>query len=413
MPSQQKGIVWIGFLILDVFLHKTTQVEILKHLAERGNNVYLFALYSKRKVAIDNAINLTSIPLRYVPLITPFFFVIVLLIYFPFYVAAKKPKFVIVEPGLTVLIFIWKLHLSALGIKVILDIRTTPVDVTKFRRYLSALWFRVSVVLGKKAFDGITILTEMMKREICRSFQISHKFIGVWTSGVSTTLFDPKNHDSSKLRKKFALRGKFVVMYHGHLSSARGIFETIKAIAIIRNRYPKIIFFILGSGPAELAMKKLVQEIGVRENVIFHDSVPYNEIPKFVAMSNVGIIPLPNLPMWRNQCPLKLLEYLAMEKVVIATDIPANREIIGKSRCGIYISSTDPNEIASALIYAYNNRKMMEEWGRHGRIIVEKNYSWGKVADDLDTYLSHLRNSKSIARRSPLTDICEKQTMIF
>ena len=389
--SKQKGIVWISFLVVDLSLYKTTQLEILEHSAERGHEAYLFATYSKDKCTINNPnIHITLIPLRYIPVIAPLLFAIVTTVFLPFYVAIKKPRFIIVEPDLTVLAFIWKPLFSSLGIKIVLDIRSTPVDLVNFRRYLSALWFNVSVVIGKNALDGITTLTLKMKQELCEKFKIQPEFVGVWTSGVSTTLFDPAKYSKLDLREKLSLDNKFIVMYHGSLSINRGILESIKAIEIVKDRYPDIVFFVLGSGPGESAMKKLVQEIGVQDNVIFHDPVSYNEVPKFIAMSDVGVIPLPNLPMWRNQCPLKLLEYLAMKKMVIATDIPANRKVLGKSKCGIYASSADPKEIAKAIIYAYNNRERLSEWGTFGRDIIKKLYTWEKIAEDLENYLSTL-----------------------
>lgn len=391
LRSRETGIVWISFLVLDLSLYKTTQLEILRHLAERGYRVSLFAICSKEKMTSNNPLlHLTSIPLRYIPVITPFLFAIATVISLPFHIAKKRPKFIIVEPDLSVLVFVWKILFSSLGIKVILDIRSTPVELVNFRRYLSALWFNVSVAIGKSVFDGITILTPGMKREICEKFQINPKSVGVWTSGVSTTVFDPEKHDGTDLRKKFSLTNKFIVMHHGSLTSDRGILESIMAIEIIKDKYPDIVLFVLGSGPEYSSMKKSVKEKGVQDNIIFHDPVSYNEVSKFIAMSDVGIIPLPNLSIWRNQCPLKLLEYLAMKKVVIATDIPANRKVLGKSKCGIYASSADPKEIADAIVYAYNNRKMLGEWGAHGRMIAEKRYSWGKVAEHLETFLLQL-----------------------
>lgn len=389
--SKETGIAWISFLVLDLSLYKTTQLEILRHLAERGYRVYLFAICSKEKIKSNNPrLHLTSIPLRYVPVITPFLFAIATVVSSPFYIARERPKFIIVEPNLSVLIFVWKTLFSSLGIKIILDIRSTPVGLVNFRRYLSALWFNVSVVIGKNVFDGMTTLTSRMKQEICEKFQIQPKFVGVWTSGVSTTLFDPEKYSGISLRKKLSLTNRFIIMYHGSLSINRGVLESIEAIKIVKDRYPDIVFFVLGGGPGYSTMKKLVQEIGVQDNVIFHNSVPHHEVPKFIKMIDVGIVPLPDLPQWRNQCPLKLLEYLAMKKVVIATDIPAHRDVLGKCKCGIFVSSADPKEIAKAIIYAYKNHGLLSGWGKFGRIIVKEKYTWDEVAERLENYLLKL-----------------------
>jgi len=79
-----------------------------------------------------------------------------------------------------------------------------------------------------------------------------------------------------------------------------------------------------------------------------------------------------------------------MEKPVIATDIPANRAILGCCKCGIYVPSADPEELARAISYAYENRRKIKAWGALGRAIVKERYTWGKVAENLESYLLKL-----------------------
>ena len=104
-------------------------------------------------------------------------------------------------------------------------------------------------------------------------------------------------------------------------------------------------------------------------------------------MADVCIVPLPDNKFWRSQSPLKLLEYLAMEKTVILSDIPAHRFVVGDSKCGVYIQSVSPIEIARSVIYVFNNRDSLSEWGKSGRKIVFDRYTWEKVAGDLSNYL--------------------------
>ena len=76
-----------------------------------------------------------------------------------------------------------------------------------------------------------------------------------------------------------------------------------------------------------------------------------------------------------------------MEKVVILTDIPAHREVVHEAKCGIYIKSIKPADIAEAIEYAYVNRKSLQECGKIGRELIAEEYSWTKVAKDLENYL--------------------------
>jgi glycosyltransferase involved in cell wall biosynthesis len=152
-------------------------------------------------------------------------------------------------------------------------------------------------------------------------------------------------------------------------------------------RYPDIVFFLLGDGPFASSLRTLVKSEDLEGNVITAKPVDQVEVPKFISMCDIAVVPLPDHPYWRFQSPLKLLEYLAMEKVVVVTDIPAHRAVIGEAKCGIYISSIRPGEIAKAIEYAYLNKNFLKEQGKIGREIVQREYTWEKVAENLENYV--------------------------
>jgi len=388
---QRRKILWIDFLVLDIHLHGTSFLEILKHLVKRGYDAVLVAVRSKSVFQTENPqVRIISVPLRYIPMISPVMFAVMLFFFLPFYVALSKPDFVITEPNISIIGFMSVLPFSKFKrTKFVLDVRSTPVETVGFRGFLQAFWFSVSVVTAKKLFDGITIITPQMKEEVCKRFRINPNLVGVWSSGVSTALFNPENRvaESKELRRRLGLSEKFVVFYHGVFSANRGLIETIDAMKILKGAYPNVVLFLLGTGPIAHMLKELIQKERLQDNIIIHDPVGYVEVPKYISISDVCIVPLPNHPYWRFQCPLKLLEHLAMKKVVIATNIPAHRSVIGREKCGIYISSIEPAEIAKAIAYTYENREKLAEWGASGRTIIEEKYRWEKVAENLESYM--------------------------
>jgi glycosyltransferase involved in cell wall biosynthesis len=389
--SRKISTLWVSSTILDASLHKMALLNILRQLSEFGHTPILVAVRSKNAFRIKQPqMRIIAIPLRILPLVSPVMFAIVLVFFLPVYIILSKPDFVIFDPGVNILgaspaLFVSKFR----KVKFVLDIRTIPVELVGFHGFLHRFWFSLSVLLAKKSFDGITIITSSMKKEVCNDFDLNPDKVGVWTSGVSDTLFNPENltFEKEDLRRNLGLTGKFVILYHGVFTATRGLTETIKAIRILKCKYPNAVFFLLGIGPIIAKMRALIQMGGLQENVIIHDPVDQSEVPKFISMCDVCIVPLPNHPYWRHQSPLKLLECLAMGKVVILTDIPAHRSIIGEPKCVIYISSVNPMEIAKAIEYAYINKKNLEEWGKIGPKIIKEKYTWEKVAKDLENYL--------------------------
>jgi glycosyltransferase involved in cell wall biosynthesis len=396
VETPRSRILWLTFTNLS-FSNLISQVEVAKALAKRNKEVYLFTIRSSKAHSQVNApvlsgVHIVSIPLRFIPVVTPMLYVSVLAFMLPFYVITKRPSYVITERGTAILCLVFKRLFHLLKSKVVMDIRSPPVGTgnsRSLRDNLNDLLFRSSLASAKK-HDGMTILTTAMRDEICSNFNIEPDSVGVWTSGTSTALFNPEKYDGKDLRGKLGLSRDFIVFYHGVLAPTRGLFETIKALAILRDCYPDLKLFFLGSGPSVQLLKNAARKGRVEDRVIIHEQVDYEEVPKYVAICDVGIVPLSNSPEWRYQSPLKLLEYLSMGKPVIVTDIPANRDIIGNSKCGIFIPSIKPEEIARAISFAEENKGSLVEWGSQGRSIVERKFSWERVAGDLDEYLRRI-----------------------
>jgi glycosyltransferase involved in cell wall biosynthesis len=397
VSTERKKIAWITFLILDTHLHKTSRLEILKSLAALGYNTELVAVSSRSKVQDEDLpLRIISIPLRYVPIISPIVFASILLFFLPFYVVISKPNVIITEPDFSTLSFMPILPLFRFKkVKLFLDVRSTPVETRGFRGYVRSICFNISLFIARNFFDGITIITPLMKEEVCRKFKLNPKSVGVWSSGVDTALFNPQDYafEAQQLRDKLGLSQKFVIFYHGAFSQNRGLIETIEAIDDVKNEVPQTVLFLLGNGAITADLKKSIIAKGLQDKVIIHEPVKYSDVPKYIAMSDICIVPLPDHPYWRYQCPLNLLEYLAMEKVIIVTNIPAHRFIIDQEKCAIYIRSTIPSEIAKAIKYAYHNKDKLGDWGMRGRQIIEKNYTWKKIAMELEKYLFSTKES--------------------
>jgi glycosyltransferase involved in cell wall biosynthesis len=392
-------IVFVSSSILDVDFFESSTVEILANLSKRGYSTYFVATRSKNVGQIKSShVHVTQVPLRYVPVVSNVMYALVLVFLFPLYIVFYKSDFVVTHPDVsTISSMPWLFLRKFFRARFILDIRSTPVETRGLQGFLQESLFATSIIIAKKFFNGMTTITDLMKEEVCGDFSIPPNNVGVWTSGVSTTLFRPEGYlaESVDLKKRLGLSRKFVVFYHGGLRRTGGLIEVVESMKMIKKTGLSIVLFLLGAGQIAEVLENLVQSEALEDLVTIHEPVDYLEVPKYIGMSDVCIIPLPYNPYWRFQSPLKLLEYMAMEKVVIATDIPAHRLIMGEANCGVYISSATPSEIEKSIVFAYHNRDKLQDWGKVGRKIIEEKYTWEKVADELEDYLLSINRSQN------------------
>ena len=196
-------ITWVGN-IPDTYLHKMAKIEILKPLAKKGHNISLIIPSSSiRHQTKDLKIETISIPIKSLRLVSQIIFNVVLLFFLPIYILRSKPSFIITVPDGTIFGILSIVLLKKLGFKLILDIRSTPVETVGFRGLIKIFRFNVSVSVAKNMFDGMTIITPLMKKEVCDRFSINPDTVGIFGSAVRTELFDVKKYakERKKLRK--------------------------------------------------------------------------------------------------------------------------------------------------------------------------------------------------------------------
>ncbi len=367
-------------------------LEVGKQLVKRNVSIYMMVMGSNRRFSFcyrDSKMLTFSIPIKRYPLISALLYAFAQLFYLPYYLFALSPSVILIAPDVSVLTILPVLLISRMkGTRLVLDIRTVPVELRGFTGFLQEFWFSTSLIIAKRFFDAMTTITPLMRADLIKKYRLDKIKFGVWTSGVSIDLFEnEKNLEKGNcLRAEQKLLNKFIVFYHGVFSSTRGLIETVKAFVEVRLQEPNIVLFLLGSGPAEYLLKDLVQNESLQGNIMIHPAVRYEEVPEYVSMADVCIIPLPDNPYWRSQSPLKLLEYLAMEKTVILTDIPAHKMVVDENPCGIFFNSVSPHVIAEKILEAFKNKEKLSTWGRTGKRIVGE-YTWARVAEQLDDFI--------------------------
>jgi glycosyltransferase involved in cell wall biosynthesis len=392
-------ILWACYsriLELDIHLSGVEKLQRLQYLAKSGHEVFMVAGDFKKEYAPKSPnLHIIRIPLRYLPVVSPLLYGLFLFFFLPFYLVKIRPDFVITDPSTTCFV-IWKPVLSKiLDFKMILDIRSTIVDP----HLRGKAYFDISILIAKIMFDGMTIVTPMMRDEVCQKFLIAPDWVGILSNGVSDELlnYDQSGVERTALRERFGLSDKFVVLYHGAFRSDGGLIESVEAMGAIKMHRSDIVLFLLGRGDPSLIslLKRKIKESNVEDIVFLHEPVPFNEVPKYISMSDVGLVPLPNSPAWRNQQPNKLLEYMAMKKPIIVSESPAHRLVLGNSNAAIFVSHVVPIELAAAMEYACDNRDKLNQYGETGRDIVSKKFAWKRVNEDFVTYLLNVRLGKN------------------
>jgi len=259
----------------------------------------------------------------------------------------------------------------------------------KLLHYLATafdIWLRILVM--KKA-DLVLTTTRWFEEGLVEK-GISKSRLMPYPNGAEIDSF--LNKDGKNVHKKYHLTSSKVIIYVGAMSRARNLGVLIEAFPIVRQKYKKVKLLMVGDGTDRENLERLATKLGIEDEVIFTGRVPQTEVPHFIAASDIGVSTVPPLSHYRVSSPIKIFEYMAASKPVVANEeIFEHKEILGQSRGGLLVAYT-PEAFAEAIIELLNNPEMAPEMGRRGQGWVVKNRSYDVLARRLESKYFELLN---------------------
>ncbi len=112
--------------------------------------------------------------------------------------------------------------------------------------------------------------------------------------------------------------------------------------------------------------------------------VPYEEIPSYISMADICLLPAYNNEVMRNIVPIKIYEYLVMRKPVIATKLPGIMKEFGNDNGVVYIDNPEQT-LNQAMELLENSRNE----GQKGRNFAEK-CDWRIITNKFEKFLDKL-----------------------
>jgi len=249
----------------------------------------------------------------------------------------EKPLILVFDYRTLPLFLLTRILFKTKGIMLILS---RPIVKQGFLDDLHSCFFRLSLMFGKLWVDAFTATSPFEAFEFSRLGKIPKGKITV-VPCVLGEQFERFNSvmDVDQLRLKLGLNmllGKKVLLYHGILHEQRGILKLLDFFTKTFKEDEKIVLLIVGKGSATDSVKDFIEKNRLK-NVILWGPVSYSKIPEVILASDVGLVLLPDNPNWRYQSPIKLIEFLALNKPVLASDLPGIKWIANNSPLIVYL----------------------------------------------------------------------------
>jgi glycosyltransferase involved in cell wall biosynthesis len=230
------------------------------------------------------------------------------------------------------------------------------------------------------------VVTTQAAAQAYEDMGVPRRRILVCPNGVDVNRFvcsEPRD----EIRRSLGLPlGKTIVGFCGHLYPGRGIKELLECAT----RLDHIFFIIVGGEPADIRRcKKKAQELGLG-NVRFVGFVSQFEVPNYLLASDILVMPYTKAtPSHEYMSPMKMFDYLASGRAIVATDFPVIREVLHDSQNAVIVPSGSGGELALGIQWLVDHPKSAEKLGGQARRDA-KQYSWENRVRRIVTWMREM-----------------------
>jgi glycosyltransferase involved in cell wall biosynthesis len=176
---------------------------------------------------------------------------------------------------------------------------------------------------------------------------------------------------------KAQCQGHRVIMYAGSLHHAQGVDLLVDTMPKVLGEVPRSKLVIIGDQP-QADYRRLLDNIApFQDQVVILSYQPHEDIPSYLNVADVLVIPRPDLPLNRVS-PRKMCEYLAVGKPVVATDVADFRQVFARHRTGLVTHCT-ADGLAQGLIRLLKDTALRKKLGDNGRDAARRHFDFEAV----------------------------------
>jgi glycosyltransferase involved in cell wall biosynthesis len=224
--------------------------------------------------------------------------------------------------------------------------------------------------------DEVVLINEHL-RDYAISMGAAPERARVLRTGVDLERFTPAQ-DASTTRTDLGLRpGDTVLFFMGWIYDFSGVRQVAESLS---GAPPDVRLLVVGDGDDYAALCRM-RDSALGDRLVLTGRVPYQRIPALLAAADICLLPFRTVPATEHIVPIKLYEYMAGGKPVIAAPLPGVRRDVGDDNGVVYAPAEE--QVATALTI----RDRAAGLGRRARAFVEAHCDWKTATDDFEALL--------------------------
>ena len=272
-----------------------------------------------------------------------------------------------------------------MGLPFIYEMRSSWEDaaVSSGTTTEGSLRYRLSRMLETRvarSAQSIAVICQGLKTELI-SRGIDAEKIHVVPNALSESLFANTHHGKGvAVREQHQLADAKVIGFFGSFFEWEGVDNLVRAMPGILENVPNARLLIAGGGRQEKLLHAIVKSAGLQGKVIFAGRVNGKDIPSYYDAADVMVFPRRSDRLTEMVTPLKPLESMALDTLVVASDVGGHKELIVDGETGFLYRADDEGALIKSVVRALDGSVDVVKIISQGKQFVTQERRWANVS---------------------------------
>ena len=253
--------------------------------------------------------------------------------------------------------------------------RRVPVVCTSHGGDLFSLrgaGWRILKRLVMQKSDAVTVVSHAMANAAIAIAKDVNPIVIPMGTDLASKFVPPIKPRSSVIRN---------LIFVGRLVEKKGVRYLLEAMAGVATEFPFVRLKIIGHGPLRPVLEADVKRLGLGDIVSFLGPVPHHLLAVHYQSAEVAVFPFVEAASGDQEgFGLVMVEAMGCGCIVIASDLPAVRDVICDGETGLLVTSADPQALASSITSVLRNPKTNFALAQRGRHYARANFDWSASA---------------------------------
>ena len=256
------------------------------------------------------------------------------------------------------------------------------------QRCIQYIYISVDKLIARMSSDNIIVLSPEGAKRVKNVYKRKSEIV---YAGVDYDVFD-RNYDRAKLKRTRHLAGYYIIGQVAGITSEKNHEMILNIMNKLKRKIQNIKYIIVGDGPNKPHLECITARENLEDDVIFTGKVSEKELVELYHVIDLLLI-----PTITSTWGLTPFEALVCGTPCIASDKGGSSFILDKYKIGLICKPTE-EDFTNLIIYAFNNKEMLNEMVNRGKLFVRNNLSWSQYAKSALHIFNKTRKQSNIRR---------------